>query len=222
MRVPPHWDEQRGGCDEVCPGVVAGRTPGGLTAGIDRASEDHAVCIVDGAGQAVSRFWVGHLAQGLRELVQRVARAGAAEAAIERGDGPVVDALLGAGLTVVVISPGQVKNLRSRYGAEGNKESRRPVVAQVLSYAGYLQGLDPEQLETRILGKSVIGAVQASDQLHAVDAEDFRDGLTRSLAEGGFRLMIVLDTAPGQAPGGRLPAVPHRQDRHRRGHGIRI
>jgi RecB family endonuclease NucS len=28
----------------------------------------------------------------------------------------------------------------------GNAESRRAVVAQVLSYAGYLQGLDPEQL----------------------------------------------------------------------------
>jgi hypothetical protein len=78
----------------------------------------------------------------------------------------------------------------------GNAESRRAVVAQVLSYAGYLQGLDPEQLETQILGKSVLGAVQASDQLHAVDAEDFRDGLTRSLAEGSFRLVIVLDSAP--------------------------
>jgi RecB family endonuclease NucS len=34
-----------------------------------------------------------------------------------------------------------------------NAESRRAVVAQVLSYAGYLQGLDPEQLESRILGR---------------------------------------------------------------------
>jgi hypothetical protein len=34
-----------------------------------------------------------------------------------------------------------------------NAESRRAVVAQVLSYAGYLQGLDPEQLETQILGR---------------------------------------------------------------------
>ena len=32
-----------------------------------------------------------------------------------------------------------------------NAESQRSVVAQVLSYAGYLQGLDPEQLESRIL-----------------------------------------------------------------------
>ena len=33
----------------------------------------------------------------------------------------------------------------------GNAESRRAVVAQVLSYAGYLQGLDPVQLEAGVL-----------------------------------------------------------------------
>ena len=49
-----------------------------------------------------------------------------------------------------------------------NAESRRAVVAQVLSYAGYLQGLDPEQLESQILGRhleaggSVLAAMQAA------------------------------------------------------------
>jgi hypothetical protein len=80
----------------------------------------------------------------------------------------------------------------------GNAESRRAVVAQVLSYAGYLQGLDPEQLESQVLGRPVLAAVQAGDQQHLVDAEDFRDGLARSLAEGGFRLIIVLDSAPDE------------------------
>ncbi|HEY2307042.1 MAG TPA: hypothetical protein VGI05_14280 [Streptosporangiaceae bacterium] len=80
----------------------------------------------------------------------------------------------------------------------GNAESRRAVVAQVLSYAGYLQGLDPEQLESQILGASVLAAVQAGDQQHAVDPEDFRDGLARSLADGSFRLVIVLDSAPDE------------------------
>jgi hypothetical protein len=80
----------------------------------------------------------------------------------------------------------------------GNAESRRAVVAQVLSYAGYLQGLDPEQLETQVLGKSVLVAVQADAQQHAIDAEDFRDGLARSLADGSFRLVIVLDSAPDE------------------------
>ena len=47
-----------------------------------------------------------------------------AEIGIERGDGPVVEALLQAGFTVLVISPNQVKNLRSRYGSAGNKDDR--------------------------------------------------------------------------------------------------
>ena len=65
-----------------------------------------------------------HSAAGLRELIAVLARHGAREAAIERPDGPVVDALLGAGITVVVISPNQVKNLRGRYGSAGNKDDR--------------------------------------------------------------------------------------------------
>ena len=44
--------------------------------------------------------------------------------AIEGPDGPVVEALLEAGLEVFVIAPNQVKNLRSRYGSAGNKDDR--------------------------------------------------------------------------------------------------
>jgi transposase len=46
------------------------------------------------------------------------------EVAIERPDGPVVDALLEAELTVFVIDPKQVKNMRGRYGSAGNKDDR--------------------------------------------------------------------------------------------------
>jgi hypothetical protein len=51
----------------------------------------------------------------------------------------------------------------------GNAESRRAVVAQVLSDAGYLQGLDAAQLESRVLAPrlrpagTVLGAVEADD-----------------------------------------------------------
>src|SRR5215467_8632247 len=48
--------------------------PGGLSAGIDWASADHAVCVVDAAGRVVSRFGVEHTAEGLRTLVQRLAK----------------------------------------------------------------------------------------------------------------------------------------------------
>jgi len=97
---------------------------GGVTCGIDWAWEDHAVSVVDARGREIHRCSAGHSAAGLRELIAVLARHGAWEAAIERPDGPVVDALLGAGITVVVISPNQVKNLRGRYGSAGNKDDR--------------------------------------------------------------------------------------------------
>jgi transposase len=95
--------------------------PGGLSAGVDWASADHAVCIVDADGGVASRFSVEHTAEGLRALVQRLTRAGVREAAIERGDGPVAAALLQAGVTVVVITPRQVKNLRSGTGRRATR-----------------------------------------------------------------------------------------------------
>ena len=97
---------------------------GGVTRGIDWARDDHAVSVVDARGREISRRTVEHSAAGLRELTGVLARAGAREAAIERPDGPVIDTLLGAGVTVVVISPNQVKNLRGRYGSAGNKDDR--------------------------------------------------------------------------------------------------
>jgi transposase len=98
--------------------------PGGVTCGIDWARDDHAVSVVNTRGREIHRCSVQHSAAGLRELIAVLARTGAREAAIERPDGPVVDALLEAGLTVVVISPNQIKNLRGRYGSAGNKDDR--------------------------------------------------------------------------------------------------
>lgn len=96
----------------------------GVTAGVDWASQDHAVGIVDDRGREVARKSVEHTAAGLRALVKFLVNHGVGEVAIERGDGPVVDALLDADLTVVVISPNRLKNLRSRYGSAGNKDDR--------------------------------------------------------------------------------------------------
>src|SRR5579862_8665901 len=98
--------------------------PGGVCAGIDWASADHAVCVVDLAGQVAGRFTAAHDRAGIAALIAWLRRAGAAEVAIERGDGVLVEALLAAGLTVVVIGSRQVKNLRSRYISSGAKDDR--------------------------------------------------------------------------------------------------
>ncbi|MDQ3990214.1 MAG: IS110 family transposase, partial [Actinomycetota bacterium] len=94
------------------------------TAGVDWASADHAVSIVNPDGEQTGRFPVAHDKAGLRTLVRRLLGARVGEVGIERPDGPVVDALRAAGLVVYVIPPGQLKNLRSRYGSAGNKDDR--------------------------------------------------------------------------------------------------
>jgi transposase len=98
--------------------------PARVTAGVDWAKDDHAVCVAGDQGEALERFTVRHDAAGLRQMTARLLRAGVSQVGIERSDGPVVETLLAAGLTVFVIPPAQVKNLRSRYGSAGNKDDR--------------------------------------------------------------------------------------------------
>ncbi len=119
--------------------------------GVDWSWERHAVCIVDAAGAVIERFEAEHQAAGLQAMVRRLRRAGALRVAIERGDGPVVDALLAAGLDVVVVSSRQVKALRLRYGTAGNKDDRFDafVLADVLRSDGQrLASLTPDSSAT--------------------------------------------------------------------------
>ena len=98
--------------------------PTRVCAGVDWAKDDHAIAIIDPNGEVLDRFAVTHDAAGLKSLVRRLLKAGVDDVGIERGDGPVVEALMQAELTVLVIPPGQLKNLRSRYGSSGNKDDR--------------------------------------------------------------------------------------------------
>jgi transposase len=99
-------------------------SPTRTCAGIDWAKDDHAVCVIGAEGEALARFSVAHDAAGLKTLVRRLLKAGVVDVGIERPDGPVVDALLAAGLIVLVIAPAQIKSLRSRYGSAGIKDDR--------------------------------------------------------------------------------------------------
>ena len=110
--------------------------------GVDWSWEQHAACIVDDRGTVVERFDVAHDGPGLVDLIRRMRRAGVVRVSIERGDGPVVEALLGGGLEVVVISSRQVKALRLPYGSAGNKDDRFDafVLADVLRSDGHRLG----------------------------------------------------------------------------------
>jgi len=68
-----------------------------VTAGVDWAKDDHAVCVVGDQGQVLDRFTVTHDAAGLKKMATRLLHAGVQDVGIERSDGPVVDTLLAAG-----------------------------------------------------------------------------------------------------------------------------
>jgi transposase len=129
-----------------------------LYAGVDWASRSHAVCVVDERGEAVERFEVEHSEPGLRTLGRQLTKAGVTRVAIERPDGPVIDALFAVGLEVVVIASRHVKALRTRYGTAGNKDDRADayLLADVLRTDGQrLRALRPDQPETVTLRATV-------------------------------------------------------------------
>lgn len=132
--------------------------PTGVFGGVDWAVDGHAVCVVDAAGRVVVEFDVEHTAAGLIELCRRVGAAGAYRVAIERPDGPVVDALLDAGLEVVVVASRSVKALRERYGTSGNKSDRSDayVLADCLRTDGHRwASLEPDSPATVTLRSHV-------------------------------------------------------------------
>ncbi len=92
-----------------------------LWCGLDWASRTHAVCVVDDAGEIRARFEVPDTGKSFAGLVKRLVELEVAGVAIERPDGPLVEALLEAGLTVHMIPPSMLKAVRARYGAAGAK-----------------------------------------------------------------------------------------------------
>jgi transposase len=125
---------------------------------VDWGSEGHAACVVDAEGTAIDKFQVAHTGAGLTELCRRFRRAGVQRVAIERPDGPVVDALMDAGLEVVVVSSRAVKGLRTRYGLAGNKDDRSDafMLADCLRTDGHRwASLQPDQPQTLALRAAV-------------------------------------------------------------------
>ena len=104
--------------------IAAEDDPINRYAGLDWASEIHAVCVIDETGEVRERLRVPHTRLGLAELVSRLARH--AEPAllpvgVERSDGPVIEALRAGGFPIVVIPPHTVKAARPRFGAANVK-----------------------------------------------------------------------------------------------------
>lgn len=126
--------------------------------GVDWATEDHAVCVVDDTGGVVDEFTVANSGPGLELLCRRLLSRGVRRVAIERPDGPVVDALMEAGLEVVVVMSRAVKAFRERYSASGSKSDRGDayVLADCLRTDGHRwPSLQPDTPETVTLRSHV-------------------------------------------------------------------
>lgn len=94
---------------------------GARLAGIDWATKVHAVCVLDPDGRIRARFDVPNTGRSFAGLIRRLAKLGVADVAIERPDGPLVEAMLDQGLRVFVIAPRMLKAIRQRCSATGAK-----------------------------------------------------------------------------------------------------
>lgn len=90
-------------------------------AGVDWASEEHAVSVHDQGGRIVEGRRYRHDERGIRALCARLLELAVGLVAVERPDGLLIERLLDAGLRVVAIHPNQVAAMRPRYTAAGGK-----------------------------------------------------------------------------------------------------
>src|SRR6201995_4399004 len=93
----------------------------GRFAGVDWASEEHAVCVVDERGRIVEGRRYRHNEAGIRGLCARLLRLKVKLVALERPDGLLIERLLDADLAVVAVHPNQVKAMRPRFSVAGGK-----------------------------------------------------------------------------------------------------
>ena len=93
----------------------------GRFAGVDWASEEHAVCVVDEQGRILEGRRYRHSEPGIRALCARLLGLKVALVALERPDGLLIERLLDAGLAVVAVHPNQVRAMRPRFSVAGGK-----------------------------------------------------------------------------------------------------
>jgi transposase len=84
------------------------------TAGIDLASAEHRLSVVDERGRRLKERRIANSEQGLGLLCRRLVELGLRRVALERPDGLVVERLLDAGLPVVAVHPNQLAAARDR------------------------------------------------------------------------------------------------------------
>lgn len=161
-------------------------------AGIDWASEEHALCVVDEEGMTLEGEMFAHDEAGVRDLVARMRALGVVRVAIERPDGLLVDRLLEGGFTVLPVHPNKLKATRPRYEASGGKSDGFDafVLAELARTDSHRhRALAPDSDETKALRaltrtrEDLVGArVRLANELRA-QLDAFWPGAARIFAD---------------------------------------
>jgi transposase len=91
------------------------------TAGLDLASEEHRLLVVDDDGRRLEERRITHSEDGIEALIGLLLELRVTRLAIEQPNGLVVDRLLDVGIAVVAVHPNQLAAARDRYRAGGGK-----------------------------------------------------------------------------------------------------
>ncbi len=125
--------------------------------GLDWASREHAVCVINEHAQIVWRTTIPHTAAGLAELrtrLTRLAPPATLPIAVERPSGLLIDSLVDGGFIVVPIHPNVLKASRPRYTAAQGKSDAGDafILADLLRTDGHrFRPLRPLADDTRAL-----------------------------------------------------------------------
>jgi transposase len=123
------------------------------TAGLDLASEEHRLSVVDAEARRLEERRVVHSEDGIEALVRRLGELRVARVAIEQPNGLVVDRLLDAGIAVVPVHPNQLAAARDRYRSGGKSDGFDAYVLAELARTDMhrLRLLEPDSDETKAL-----------------------------------------------------------------------
>lgn len=123
------------------------------TAGLDLASEEHRLVVVDSDGNEREQRRVPHSEEGIAALIRGLRTSNVGRVAIEQPNGLVVDRLLDAGISVVPVHPNQLAAARGRYRTGGKSDGFDAYVLAELARTDMhrLRLLEPDSDETKAL-----------------------------------------------------------------------
>ena len=184
--------------------------------GIDWASDQHSLCVLDPAGGVCTSFTFSHTAAGIADAIRRLDRLGSRDQlpiAIERPSGLLVDTLVEAGFPIVPIHPNVLRATRPRYSAALGKADPGDayIAADVLRTDGHrfhvLRGPSEQTRALRAVVRTrddlVATRTQLANQLRAL-LETFWPGPLSMFDLESWICLAFLDEFPSPVAAARL------------------